>query len=100
MEGVNDNADNILATAEFCAGLKNCAELEFLPYHRLGIHAYRQLQRPYPLEDRKPMNRFDVYERMGFLCDREWPFDIRISGMEVYSRETGKIAVTEEELKA
>ena len=100
VEGVNDTAANILATAEFCANMKNCAELEFLPYHRLGIHAYRQLQRPYPLEDRKPMNRFDVYERMGFLCDREWPFDIRISGMDVYSRKTGKIEVTEEELKA
>ena len=99
VEGVNDEAENIRKTAEFCAGLVNCAELEFLPYHRLGIHAYRQLQRPYPLDDRKPMNRLDVYERMGFLCGGEWPFDIRISGMEVYSRKTGKIPVTEEELK-
>lgn len=98
--GVNDDHDNIEKTASFCTELKNCVELEFLPYHRLGTHAYDQLMRKYPLGDAKPMNRLDVYRKMGFLCDRENPFNIRISGLDVYDRKTGKIPVSEEELSA
>lgn len=100
VEGVNDDEENICATARFCMELQNCCELEFLPYHRLGLHAYRQLGRPYLLEEKAAMNRFDVYQKMGFLCEETFPFDIRISGMEVYRAGTGKVPVTEEELKA
>ncbi len=96
--GVNDSRANLEASADFCGMLKNCSELEFLPYHRLGTHAYRQLMREYPMEGRKPMNRLDVYRRMGFLCDRKYSFRIRISGMTVYDPGRGKIPVTEEEL--
>ena len=100
VEGVNDSEENIRKTADFCGTLENCAELEFLPYHRLGIHAYRQLQRQYALEDRKPMNRWNVYERMRFLCEENRSFDISISGFPVYSREKGVLPVTREELEA
>jgi pyruvate formate lyase activating enzyme len=96
--GVNDDRENIEQSAEFCKTLKNCRELEFLPYHRLGTHAYRQLMREYPMGDRTPMNRLDVYRRMDFLCDRDYPFRIRISGMRVYDPVSGKVPVTEEEL--
>lgn len=96
--GVNDGKDNIRQTAELCRSLTNCTELEFLPYHRLGLHAYQQLQREYTLAELAPMNRLDVYHRMGFLCDGSYDFDIRISGMPVYDKTSGKIAVTNEEL--
>lgn len=98
--GVNDGADNVRSTAELCRSLHNCVELEFLPYHRLGLHAYRQLQRDYPLADLPPMNRWDVWQRMGFLCDEDHPFAIAISGLQVYDPAAGKITYTEEELKA
>ena len=99
VEGVNDDVENIRKTADFCAQLKNCREFEFLPYHRLGIHAYRQLGRTYLLEEKNSMSRWDVYERMSFLCEEKYPFDISISGLPVYQRNTGKVRVTEEELK-
>lgn len=89
--GVNDDKENILKTAQFCQELKNCQELEFLPYHRLGLHAYRQLGRDYLLEDRKPMSPADVYQRMGFLCEGNWSFDIAIAGSQVYQAGKGKI---------
>ncbi|MBR5429056.1 MAG: glycyl-radical enzyme activating protein [Firmicutes bacterium] len=98
--GINDGADNIRRTAEFCDSLHNCGELEFLPYHRLGLHAYRQLQRPYLLEDRPPLNRWDVYQRMGFLCDQPHHYAISISGLPVYEPASGKLPVTKEELQA
>lgn len=50
---------------QLCQELKNCQELEFLPYHRLGLHAYRQLGRNYQLEEHASMSRWDVYQKMG-----------------------------------
>lgn len=99
VEGVNDSAENIQATADFCATLGNCVELEFLPYHRLGVHAYEQLQREYALADRKPMTRFDVYEKMKFLLEQNLPYRMRISALDIYTPESGIIPVTEEQLK-
>ena len=46
------------------------------------------------------MNRWDVYQKMGFLCEEDWSFDIAISGMQVYQAGKGKTGVTEEKLKA
>ena len=81
--GINDDEENIRKTAEFCRELKNCRELEFLPYHRLGVHTYRQLGRKYQLEDHKSMSRQDVYQKMSFLCQDQWPYDLTISGLQV-----------------
>lgn len=100
VEGINDDPENIRKTAEFCAELENCSELEFLPYHRLGLHAYRQLERTYALEEKASMNRLDVYQKMGFLCEQQWSFDIAISGLQLYAAGKGRLPVTEEELKA
>ena len=100
VEGVNDDVENIRKTAQLCQELKNCQELEFLPYHRLGLHAYRQLGRKYQLEEHTSMSRWDVYQKMGFLCETDWTFDISISGLEVYKAGIGKTGVTEEVLKA
>ena len=100
VEGVNDDVENIRKTAQLCQELKNCQELEFLSYHRLGLHAYRQLGRNYQLEEHASMSRWDVYQKMGFLCETDWMFDIAISGLEVYKAGIGKTGVTEEVLKA
>ena len=37
---VNDDAENIEATANYCKSLAACSEFEFLPYHRLGQAAH------------------------------------------------------------
>ena len=78
VEGVNDDVEDIRKTAQLCQELKNCQELEFLPYHRLGLHAYRQLGRNYQLEEHASMSRWDVYQKMRFLCETDWMFDIAI----------------------
>lgn len=80
---VNDDPGNILETARFCEALPNCAELEFLPYHRLGQHAYRQLERPYALEHLPTMTREDALEKIQCILGQKWKFPIRISGEEI-----------------
>lgn len=52
------------------------------------------------LEEHASMSRWDVYQKMEFLCETDWTFDIAISGLEVYKAGIGKTGVTEEVLKA
>lgn len=96
--GVNDSSENLLRTAEFCRTLKNCSELELLPFHRLGTHAYSELQIPYAFQDTAPLNRLDVYEKCSPLLRELLPFDVRISGVKIYDRFSGPLPVSRETL--
>ncbi|MCD8351026.1 MAG: glycyl-radical enzyme activating protein [Planctomycetaceae bacterium] len=78
--GINDDADNIRATANYCQSLASCAELEFLPYHRLGQATYTNIGKPYLLEDLPTMTYADAYERVAFLQSMNLPFPVKISG--------------------
>lgn len=51
--GVNDDEENIMRTAEFCAqaGIKKA---EFLPYHEFGRSKYEMLRQEYALKAEKP----------------------------------------------
>lgn len=82
---INDDMENILKTAEFCNELDNCVELEFLPYHRLGTETYRNLNREYKLSSLPSMSDEEARERVEFLMEYTWPFDIKISGKEIHS---------------
>ena len=83
IRGVNDDAENLQKTAEFCAGLKNVSALEILPYHRLGTHAYEQLFRPYALADEPRMLRDEAAEKLACLRERHWPFALILDGEEL-----------------
>jgi pyruvate formate lyase activating enzyme len=50
--GLNDDFDNIKATANFLRSLEKCQEpsIELMPYHRLGTGKYEALGREYPLK--------------------------------------------------
>lgn len=78
--GVNDSRKNIMETAGFCRSLEDCAELEFLPYHRLGQSTYGYLGRDYLLKDIPAMTFDEAYERTAFLKKMDLPFPVRISG--------------------
>jgi pyruvate formate lyase activating enzyme len=49
--GINDDEENLRATADFCKQLKKFKELHLLPYHRLGVETYRFLNRSYELDE-------------------------------------------------
>jgi len=48
--GCNDGSGQIESTARFCLELESVAALELLPYHPLGEHKYRSLNRDCPLQ--------------------------------------------------
>lgn len=80
---VNDSRENIQDTAEFCKSLDSCAELEFLPYHRLGQITYEYLGRDYAFTNDPPMTYEQAYEKTGFLKEMKLPFPVKISGKEI-----------------
>jgi pyruvate formate lyase activating enzyme len=49
--GVTDDEDNLRAVAGLAAGLPGLAGVELLGYHRIGVHKYARLGRPYRLPD-------------------------------------------------
>jgi pyruvate formate lyase activating enzyme len=48
--GLNDDRDNLEATAEFASSLPGSGRIDILPYHRLGEPKYRRLGKEYALE--------------------------------------------------
>lgn len=47
--GVNDDEENLLATAGFVGGLEARPPVDVLPYHRLGVDKYDRMGREYQL---------------------------------------------------
>jgi pyruvate formate lyase activating enzyme len=55
--GVNDDAENLAATAALAARLPSVRRVTLLPYHRLGTDKLRRLGRPEALEEIAPPSR-------------------------------------------
>lgn len=82
--GVNDSRGNLLATAEFCKSLPHCAELEFLPYHRLGQAAYTYLDRESLFRHMLSMTPEEAAEKIACLETCVLPFPVRVAGRQVF----------------
>lgn len=53
--GFNDSVENISESARFAKELgNNILYLELLPYHQLGVHKYKELERAYSIESIQP----------------------------------------------
>ncbi len=52
--GVNDDEENLLASAEFVGGLGTRPPVDVLPYHRLGVDKYDRMGRDYRLSEVAP----------------------------------------------
>jgi pyruvate formate lyase activating enzyme len=65
--GINDEDAVLLKTLSISATLKKLAEIELLPYHRLGVGTYAKLGRVYGLEDVVTPSEEYICERAEFL---------------------------------
>lgn len=80
---VNDSVENIVATAEFCAQLKNIVEFELLSYHKLGMITYKKLGRKMALKDTEPPSYEDML-RIGEHVKLTLPnLSVKINGGEI-----------------
>lgn len=50
VEGITDNREDLIRLGEFIGKLSNLKALDVLPYHTMGVHKYKELGIPYPLD--------------------------------------------------
>jgi len=48
--GITDGGDDLMKLGAFIGELTNVEKLELLPYHRMGVYKWQQLNKTYPLE--------------------------------------------------
>lgn len=65
--GVNDDPENLRATAKFIAGMPSPPAVDLLPYHRLGVDKYHRLGRTYHLKDVDPPGKEEVQSAARLL---------------------------------
>lgn len=78
--GVNDTDENLVATAAFCRALGKLTEVELLPYHRLGMETYRNLDMDYPLKGLAAPSPESILERARFLLRQNPGVPVRVGG--------------------
>lgn len=67
--GLNDDEENLAATAEFLLGLAKVPSLDILPYHRLGVDKYHRMGREYHLSELEPPQRASISNAVRILRD-------------------------------
>jgi pyruvate formate lyase activating enzyme len=65
--GINDDEENLAATAEFLTGLGRIPPVDLLPYHRLGVDKYHRTGRAYGLPAVDPPPEAQVDRIVRFL---------------------------------
>jgi pyruvate formate lyase activating enzyme len=76
--GVNDDLENLEATARFVASLAKPCPIHLLPYHRIGGDKYRRLAESYPMNDVLPPTREHTGEVAAGL--RSFGLEVKIGG--------------------
>lgn len=57
--GLNDSDAELNTLADYALGLENIPPVELIPYHLLGVHKWKELGRPYPLDGLNPPSAED-----------------------------------------
>ncbi len=68
--GINDLPDDISLLAEFLHRSCFAGRIEFLAYHRLGVHKYSGLNICYEMADVEPPSESDMKKIMGYFIDK------------------------------
>ena len=68
--GINDDDDNLKATAAFLANLAPPPPVDILPYHLLGVDKYGRLGREYGLAGTEPPKSPSIRRAVGILKGR------------------------------
>jgi pyruvate formate lyase activating enzyme len=76
--GVNDDEENLRATATFLGELASKPPVDILPYHRLGVDKYHRMGRAYPLSEISPPPTGEVGRAVRLL--REAGLEVTVRG--------------------
>lgn len=69
VEGYTDNPKHLFALGQFIGSLENLKALDVLAYHNLGVHKYKELGIPYPLEGLPPLTQEKAKEAKQIILN-------------------------------
>ncbi|MDQ1909911.1 pyruvate formate-lyase-activating protein [Paenibacillus sp. GD4] len=65
--GVTDSYEDLSALGRFVGTLSNVQKVELLPYHRMGVYKWQQLNKTYPLEGVQTPSEREVERARGVI---------------------------------
>jgi len=80
IRGANADEQNLRRTIRYCEELGNVADVEILPFHRLGSATYEKLGRKYYFCESSNMTREEAEESLEFLREEKPAIPVIISG--------------------
>ena len=78
LKGYNDDAEELHAVGKFLhnyIGMKNLKGVDLLPYHKMGVGKYAQLDMDYPIKDNPVLDDQDIATIEGIL--RGYDLDVK-----------------------
>jgi choline TMA-lyase-activating enzyme len=79
LKGINDDRDEIDRTIKFLMPYreyKNFKGIDLLPYHKLGVGKYRQLDKEYPIEGDPSLSAEDLDRIEGWIKQYDFPVKV------------------------
>ena len=70
--GITDDPADLIRLGEFLGTLSNVKALDVLPYHIMGVHKYKELNIPYPLEGVEPATRKEAMTAKQIILTAFW----------------------------
>jgi pyruvate formate lyase activating enzyme len=74
---INDSEVTLTESLHFCASLNKLTEVEFLPYHRLGVASYKTLDFPYHLNHIQTPSDQYLKRKLAFIESLNPPFRVK-----------------------
>ncbi len=79
LKGINDSREEIEAVISFLLPFKdykNFKGIDLLPYHKLGVNKYSQLDMEYPIEGDPSLNAEDLNRIEGWIKEYDFPVTV------------------------
>lgn len=78
--GINDDESNLRETAKFCRKMPKLRTVELLPYHRLGVETYRNLNRDYALSGVRAPSISSMQQMVSYMKQFAPQLNIKLGG--------------------
>lgn len=79
LKGINDSREEIDRVIQFLMPFrdyKNFKGIDLLPYHKMGVNKYNQLDRPYPIDGDPSLSDEDLSRIEGWLKEYQFPVTV------------------------
>lgn len=79
LKGINDSREEINQVIQFLLPFRddpNFKGVDLLPYHKMGVGKYAQLDKPYPIEGDPSLSKEDLDRIEGWM--KEWNFPVTV----------------------